>query len=70
MERKEGVTYRKTAGLDLIREIRDRGIDVPIYIYASRQAVQEHSDKIRELGGNGITASPLDLFGLVERSIV
>jgi PleD family two-component response regulator len=65
MARREGLTYHPSAGLDLIREIRARKIDVPVFIYTSSD-VDRYRDRVIKLGGNGITASPIDLFALVE----
>lgn len=66
MGRREGLTYRRTAGLDLIRSVRGRGLQIPIYIYTSDKAVREHRREVLALGGNGITASPLELLALVD----
>lgn len=67
MGRREGALYRRTAGLDLIRAVRAKNIDVPIFIYASNEAVRKYSDQVREAGGNGITASPMELMEFIAR---
>ncbi|WP_457654336.1 response regulator [Rhodocaloribacter sp.] len=67
MGRREGTLYRRTAGLDLIRAVRAKNIDVPIFIYASNEAVRKYSDQVREAGGNGITASPMELMEFIAR---
>jgi CheY-like chemotaxis protein len=67
MGRREGTLYRRTAGIDLIRAVRAKNIDVPIFIYASNEAVRKYSDQVREAGGNGITASPMELMEFIAR---
>jgi CheY-like chemotaxis protein len=61
MGRAEASGYNTDAGIDLIRQARDRGFDGPLFIYASGQAVQRRSE-ILDAGANGVTASPTELF--------
>jgi CheY-like chemotaxis protein len=65
MARREGLAYRRTAGLDLIRAIRSRKLGTPVFIYASADAERTYGSEVRAQGGDGITASPLELFRLV-----
>ncbi|HEU4759894.1 MAG TPA: response regulator [Dehalococcoidia bacterium] len=65
MSRREGLLPRHTAGLELIREVRALKLDMPIYIYASGEALK-YRQRVREAGGNGITASPIELFHMIE----
>ena len=67
MGRREGITYRKTAGLDLISEMHAQGRRVPVIVYASDSAVREYRERVERAGGSGITASPIGLFRMVER---
>jgi CheY-like chemotaxis protein len=66
MGRREGLLHRKTAGLELIREVRSMGSKTPIFIYSSAGAPGEYSDQVRSAGGDGITSSPIVLFRLIE----
>ena len=65
MGRKEGVRYRATAGLELIRRVRETNAEIPILIFATREAVADYGDKVRELGGQGITDSIVELLRLL-----
>lgn len=65
MARKEGLTYSSSAGLDLIREVRAKNINVPIFVYTA-SSVERYRSLVTEAKGNGITASPMELFRLVE----
>lgn len=68
MARREGFTYRHAAGLDLIREVRARQVKSPIYVYTVSN-VDEYKPKVLELGGNGITSSPIELFRMLEHTV-
>lgn len=67
MARREGLTYKQSAGLDLVREVRARKINTPIYIYTA-SSVDAYRPSVEQSGGNGITASPIELFRLVTSS--
>lgn len=66
MGRREGITYRRTAGLSLIRELRERRI--PVILYTSEAVVREYREQVEAAGGAGITASPMELFSMVEKT--
>jgi CheY-like chemotaxis protein len=69
MGRREGLVVKRTAGLELIREARSRGINLPMYIYAAPEAVEKYRQQVLQAGGNGITASPLELFQFIDQSL-
>jgi CheY-like chemotaxis protein len=69
MGRREGLLVKRTAGLELIREVRSRGLNLPIYIYAGPEAVEKYTQQVLQAGGNGITASPLQLFQFIDQSL-
>jgi CheY-like chemotaxis protein len=52
------------AGIDLIRRMRERGHDEPVFVYASHQVVSRRNE-ILAVGGNGVTASPSVLFEML-----
>jgi CheY-like chemotaxis protein len=64
MGRQEESGYNATAGIDLIKQLRERGYAAPIFIYASRAALSRRND-ILGVGGNGVTTSPTELFALL-----
>ncbi|MCQ4045889.1 two-component system response regulator [Streptantibioticus rubrisoli] len=64
MGRKESGRNNGDAGLDLIREIRARGEAIPIFIYAGPRTTSRRRE-ILEAGGDGVTASPTELFELL-----
>ncbi len=53
--------FNPDAGLDLIRQVRERGLQTAIFIYGTRRAVAR-SQEIVAAGGNGVTNSPTELF--------
>ena len=65
MGRRERGKNRTEAGLTLIQEVRGANIRVPVFIYASTRAVARYREQIREAGGTGATASPIELFELI-----
>jgi CheY-like chemotaxis protein len=65
MGRRERGKNQPEAGLTLIQEARGADIQVPIFVYASPRAVARYRDEIREAGGSGATASPIELFELI-----
>lgn len=65
---RKGAKHRRTAGQDLIREGRAQRIDVPIFVYASTDAVGKYADSVREFWDNGITVSPSELFQFIDKS--
>ncbi len=64
MGRAETSGYNSEAGLDLIRQLRERSYTGPIFIYATRRATGRR-DEIIAAGANGVTASPTELFALL-----
>ena len=70
MGRHEEGRRRPTAGLTLIKEARNANIQVPIFVYSSTQSVSRYRDDILNAGGNGATASPLELFEMLHHYAV
>ena len=64
MGRVEPHGFNANAGIDLIRQLRDSGYLRPVFIYASRKALEKR-DEVIAAGGNGVTASPTELFALL-----
>ncbi|MEU5014368.1 response regulator [Streptomyces sp. NPDC021749] len=66
MARNENGSFHAEAGLELVREMRAGGRPVPVFIYASHQALARRSE-ILAAGGNGVTSSPTQLFALLRK---
>lgn len=62
MGRREDGKFKRDAGLDLLRAIREQDTEIPFVIFCSRKGVNEFGTKSKELGATGITASATELF--------
>jgi len=62
MGRLESSSYNSSAGLDLIKAVRNAGIDAPIAFYCSLRAVATYAQEAKDLGAKIITASPTELL--------
>ncbi|MEU5851124.1 response regulator [Saccharopolyspora shandongensis] len=62
MGRKENGRWRPDAGLALLRELRDLGVDTPVIVYSSQRAQQQYGDQARRLGAVGTTSSAYEMF--------
>ena len=58
-----------TAGLDLLRGMREEGIRRPVAVFASMRAVAEYGDMARELGAAECTAGTVELFRFLAEQI-
>jgi CheY-like chemotaxis protein len=65
MGRHEGGQHQPRAGLNFIKEAREAGVQVPIFIYASPGAIERNQEELLDAGGNGATSSALELFELI-----
>lgn len=63
--RKEG----PNEGLTLLESLRAQGDHTPYFIYAGPRALQQAA-RITELGGNGSTNNPRELFEMVTRAVL
>jgi CheY-like chemotaxis protein len=69
MGRREGGEYRSQAGLILLNAIKRSGHypikrtgdKVPFYVYSSPKYAARNKDEVKAAGGEGATASPLEL---------
>lgn len=66
MGRNEDGTYNRTAGMDLIRQIRAIDTSTPIIIYSSARAAQQYRTQAIDLGATAVTSSPTELIRLLE----
>ena len=58
----------REAGLDLIRAIRKVDSEVPVFVYTGASQVSGNQIKVKQAGGDGITASSVDLFEMLRNS--
>lgn len=65
MGRHEDGAENTDAGIDLLKAVRSRDAQVPFLIFCSTRGVREHGAEALKLGATGITASPTELFGLL-----
>jgi len=68
MGRKDNGNYEKDAGIRLIKAARNSDFPGPIFIYTAPRAVEHFATKVKEAGGNGTTASPIELFEWLSRA--
>jgi CheY-like chemotaxis protein/uncharacterized coiled-coil protein SlyX len=62
MSRKEDGHYRMDAGLALLRELRDLGVDIPVVVFCSPRGQQQYGAQARQLGAVATTASAYEMF--------
>jgi len=65
MGRREDGKENFTAGLDLLKAVRERDKRVPFIIFCSTRGVAAHAKEAYQLGANGITSSASELYGLL-----
>jgi CheY-like chemotaxis protein len=66
MGRTEDGSYKATAGLELLRKVREQNRTVPFIIFCSSRGAREHKESAISLGATAITSSPTELFGLFQ----
>ncbi|GGJ02968.1 hypothetical protein GCM10011581_45090 [Saccharopolyspora subtropica] len=62
MGRKENGRWRPDAGLALLDELRDLGVDTPVIVYSSEQAQLRYGEQARQCGAVGTTSSAYEMF--------
>jgi CheY-like chemotaxis protein len=66
MGRQESSGYNSSAGLDLIKAMRDAGAETPIAFFCSRSAVSTYGREALQLGAKAITSSSTELLQALE----
>ncbi|NTW76887.1 MAG: response regulator [Syntrophaceae bacterium] len=69
MGRTEDGTYKPTAGLELLKVIRERNKTTPFIIYSSSRGERGHREAAIKLGATTLTTSPTEMFGLLQAAI-
>jgi CheY-like chemotaxis protein len=67
MGRAEGMTVNYTAGIDLVRQIRQIDTQVPIVIYCSTKARLGNEKAALEAGANTVLSSPTKLMAFIRQ---
>lgn len=62
MVRKEDGRWRNDAGLTLLRELRDLGVEIPLVIFGTHRGQIQHADQARQLGAVATTHSAYEMF--------
>ncbi|MDA3646469.1 response regulator [Saccharopolyspora indica] len=62
MGRQENGRWRPDAGLALLRELRDLGVDTPVIVFSSQQLQQQYGEQARRSGAVGTTSSTYEMF--------
>jgi len=66
MGRTERGDYNPTAGVDLIKAIRERDPAIPIIVYCSWRAAQQHMTETLAAGAKVVTSSPTSVIDALE----
>ena len=69
MGRTEDGIYKPTAGLELLKVIRERSKTTPFIIYSSSRGEKEHREAAIKLGATTLTTSPTEMFGLLQAAL-
>lgn len=62
MSRKENGHYHSDAGLSLLRELRDLGVDVPVIVFSGQKGQLQYGAQARQSGAVATTSSAYEMF--------
>ncbi|CAM00661.1 response regulator receiver domain-containing protein [Saccharopolyspora erythraea NRRL 2338] len=62
MSRTEDGRYRSDAGLVLLRELRDLGVDTPVIIYCGQRGELQYGTQAKQAGAVAVTSSAYEMF--------
>jgi CheY-like chemotaxis protein len=69
MGRRESGEYRSQAGLILLKAVRKAGYQMPFLVYSSQKSAARNNEEVRRSGGDGATASPVELKEWINKKI-
>ncbi len=69
MGRREQGAYRSQAGLVLLNAIKRAGYTLPFLVYTSQKYAARNDAEVKAAGGDGATASAVELLEWVNRNI-
>ncbi|SHG90526.1 response regulator [Streptoalloteichus hindustanus] len=67
MGREENGAFHPDAGLELLREARDTGVDTPVVVYCMPHNGTQYGARAHGLGAVGVTSSAVELFDYFQR---
>ncbi|MCP2259724.1 Response regulator receiver domain-containing protein [Streptoalloteichus tenebrarius] len=67
MGREENGSFQPDAGLELLREARDTGVDTPVVVYCMPHNGTQYGVQAHGLGAVGVTSSAVELFDYFQR---
>lgn len=62
MSRKEDGTYHADAGLALVRELRDLGVEIPVIMFSGQHGQLRYGGQARQFGAVATTSSAYEMF--------
>ncbi|SDK72515.1 Response regulator receiver domain-containing protein [Actinopolyspora mzabensis] len=62
MARKEDGQWITDAGLALLRELRDLGMEIPLIVFGTQRGQLQHANRARQLGAVATTSSSYEMF--------
>ncbi len=62
MSRTEDGHRRSDAGLFLLQELRDLGVDIPVVVFSGQRGRLQHGEQARRLGAVATTSSAYEMF--------
>lgn len=62
MARKENGRYHADAGITLLRELRDLGVDIPVIVFSSQRGHLQYGALARQSGAVATTTSAYEMF--------
>jgi CheY-like chemotaxis protein len=65
MRRQEGRNFNQTAGLELLKKVRDKSVKIPFILFTGDGSIKECGKAARELGVTDMTSSPTRLLGIL-----
>lgn len=69
MGRFESGRFVSRAGLALLKQMGKAGYNLPFLVYTSPSTARHQDAEVKALGGDGATASPVDLMEWIERTL-
>ena len=62
MSRKEDGRWRADAGVALLRELRDLGVDTPVIVFSGHRTQQQYAEQAKLAGAVATTSSAYEMF--------
>ena len=67
--RKESNEYNQTAGLDLLKAIRQKDKEIPVIFYTSSRSAKAYREEANKLGANEVISSPTKLLDVLRANL-